>query len=181
MAVSRERHTRLANAVEAPYNAYTSKCENRMDLPTKPRHAIAAPPLPCLCASLRRGARAISPLYDAALRAVGLRSTQNTLLQVLTGQKAITQAQLGSLLALDTTTLSRTLRPLEQRGWIRRLPGRDRRERYLALTPGGRRQAERARPHWQRAEEHMRRRLGAAEWGRIMGALLRVTRAMQET
>lgn len=151
-----------------------------MDLPAKRGRGTAVPPLPCLCATLRRAARAVSQEYDAELRAVGLRSTQHTLLQVLSGQEAITQARLGSLLALDPTTLSRTLRPLERQGWIRRLPGTDRRERRLALTPRGRRQTERAHAHWQRAQERVRSRLGAAQWKQIMGALLRVTRAMQQ-
>ncbi len=152
-----------------------------MDLPTRPRDAADVPPLPCLCASLRRAARAVSQLYDFDMRATGMRGTQHTLLQVLQTREGISQKELGRRLALDTTTLSRTLRPLEKRGWIRSLPGEDRRERRFALTPAGRRQLERARPHWQRAQERLRRRLGAAQWEKVMAALLQVARAAQET
>jgi DNA-binding MarR family transcriptional regulator len=150
-----------------------------MELPTTQRDAAEVPPLPCLCASLRRAARAISQLYDRELRATGLRSTQHTLLQVLAGNEGIAQKQLGELLALDTSTLSRTLRPLEKRGWIRSLPGEDLRQRRFALTPRGRRQLERARPHWDRAQERVRTQLGPAEWDEVMAALLRVTGAVE--
>lgn len=152
-----------------------------MKLRTNQTGPPAVLPLPCLCASLRRAARAVSQLYDADLRAAKMRTTQHTLLQVLLAREGITQKELGERLALDSTTLSRTLRPLEQRGWIRSLPGEDRRERRLALTPAGRRQLERARPHWQRAQERLRKRLGAAEWNQVMAALVRVTGATRET
>ncbi len=151
-----------------------------MDLPTQPRKAADVPPLPCLCASLRRAARAVSQLYNAEMRAAGLQTTQHTLLHILQAREGITQKELGRRLALDTTTLSRTLRPLERRGWIRSQPGTDRRERRLALTLAGRRQVERGRPHWHRAQERMRERLGAAQWEQVMGALLRVTQATHE-
>src|SRR5437773_5124559 len=91
---------------------------------------LAPSPLPCACANMRRAARAMTQLYDAALRPSRLRITQFTLLQVLerTGEP-MTQGALGDLLALDTTTLSRTLRPLERAKWIRRVEGGDARER----------------------------------------------------
>lgn len=152
-----------------------------MKLRTNQTGPPAVLPLPCLCASLRRAARAVSQLYNADLRAAKMRTTQHTLLQVLQAREGITQKELGEVLALDSTTLSRTLRPLAKRGWIRSLPAEDRRERRLALTPAGRRQLERARPHWQRAQERLRKRLGAAEWEQVMAALVRVTGATRET
>ena len=151
-----------------------------MDLPTSRRDDVEVPPLPCLCASLRRAARAISQLYARELRAAGLRSTQHTLLQVLAAREGIAQKQLGQLLALDTSTLTRTLRPLEKRGWIRTLPAEDLRQRRFALTPRGRRQLDRARPHWERIQDRVRRELGSTEWEEVMAALLRVTRAAEE-
>jgi len=71
---------------------------------------------------MRRAARAVTQLYDAALRPSGLRITQFTLLQVLaTAGAPVTQGALGDFLAVDSTTLSRTLRPLERAKWIRRV------------------------------------------------------------
>ena len=81
--------------------------------------------LPCACANLRRAARAVTQLYDEELRGSGLKSTQFTLMQVLSEVAGTTQGGLGDFLALDSTTLTRTLRPLIRRGWVRGKPGRD--------------------------------------------------------
>ncbi len=70
--------------------------------------------LPCACANLRRADRAVSQFYDAALRPSGLRITQFTLLQALTLASGISQKQLGELLQIDSTTLTRTLAPLRE-------------------------------------------------------------------
>ncbi len=134
-------------------------------------------PLPCLCASVRRATRAVTRLYDEMLRPAGLRTTQFTLLQVLDRNTWITPSRLGEQLAIDNTTLSRTLRLLARRGWIASRPGEDRRERRLALTAAGRRRLARGRPRWQRAQVHLRQRLGRREWEQVMGALTRVTSA----
>lgn len=152
-----------------------------MRLRTRPTEVAEVAPLHCMCASLRRAARAVTQVYQAEVGVAGIQGTQFTILQVLNSREGITQGRLGEALDLDSTTLSRTLRLLEQRGWIRSLPGEDRRERRLALTPAGRRQLERVRPLWQRAHERLRRRLGAAEWEGLMAALVRVTRAARET
>lgn len=75
--------------------------------------------LPCACANLRRAARAVTQLYDQELRGSGLKSTQFTPLEALAEIPGTTQGGLGDLLALDSTTLTRTLRPLIRRGWVR--------------------------------------------------------------
>jgi len=152
-----------------------------MDLAPSRRNTVEIPRMPCLCATLRRAARAVTQFYDVDLRAAGMRGSQHSVLRVLENREGITQKELGRRLALDTTTLSRSLRPLAWRGWIHNLPGEDRRERRLGLTPAGRRQLERADAHWRRAQQRMRKRLGAAQWEQAMAALLRVTQAAQET
>jgi DNA-binding MarR family transcriptional regulator len=110
------------------------------------------PVLPCACANLRRASRAVTQLYDGELRATGVSMPQFTLLQVLAQVGSVTQGGLGRILVLDTTTLSRTLRPLEKNGWIRSRPGKDRRQRQIVLTPAGRSQFDRATAAWNRAQ-----------------------------
>lgn len=146
------------------------------------KHLMSAPrsivPLPCLCASLRRAARAVTQVYDRALRPVGLRATQLTLLQALERGEGITPSRLGMQLAIDATTLSRTLRPLQRRGWIASASATDRRERRLHLTPAGRRQLARVQKQWDGVQARLRKRLGRGEWRRIMAALEHVTAAV---
>jgi DNA-binding MarR family transcriptional regulator len=130
--------------------------------------------LPCGCANLRRAARAVTQLYDEELRRAGLNISQFTLLQVLFRVGEITQGGLGQLLVLDSTTLTRTLQTLEKKGWIRRRPGKDRRERQVVLTAAGRSRFRRAVPHWNRAQERLLAQVGRRRWTGLMRQLSHV-------
>jgi DNA-binding MarR family transcriptional regulator len=124
--------------------------------------------LPCACANLRRADRLVSQFYDDALRPSGLRITQFTLLQALTLAPDISQKQLAILLAIDSTTLTRTLAPLRRKGWLRSVSAADRRELRLSLTPAGRREYKRALPYWQTAQKNLQRALGTENWNRLI-------------
>lgn len=137
------------------------------------------PALACACASLRRAARAVTHLYEQELQGMGLRVTQLTLLQALERKGTSPQGGLGELLALDPTTLSRTLRPLERAGWIRASPGQDRREVRWRLTPAGRRRLARAQPAWERAQERFRAELRPKHWAFLVEDLPAVAAAAQ--
>ena len=129
---------------------------------------------------MRRATRAITQLYDAALRPTGLRITQFTLLQALDRAcEPMTQGALGDLLALDSTTLSRTLRPLEQAKWIHRVEGVDGRERRIELAPVGLRVLERATPAWERAQRRLRTDLGQRDWAALQKLLTSVVTAVR--
>jgi len=130
--------------------------------------------LPCACANLRRASRAVSLLYGAELSGSEMTIAQFTLLQVLSRTGEVTQSRLGAILVLDSTTLTRNLLPLERRGWIRRRPGRDRRERRIALTPAGRAAFRRAVPAWNRAQRAVRDGVGRERWRKLMAELTRV-------
>ena len=67
------------------------------------------PNLPCMCSSIRRASRALTQMYEQALRPLGLRSSQFTILQVLSRAGEVLQGQLGEMLAMDSTTLTRTV------------------------------------------------------------------------
>jgi len=138
------------------------------------RKRLGITPLPCACANLRRATRAVTQLYDTALRPMRIRITQFTLLQVLdrTGEP-MTQGALGELLAVDSTTLSRTLTPLERAKWIRRVEGGDGRERRVELAPQGRRMLARATPAWERVQRRLKTKLGARYWAGLQGLLTR--------
>ncbi len=143
---------------------------------------MPADPLPgldCACASLRRAARAVTRAYETELRDTGggLRATQFTLLQVLERMGSSPQSALGDLLALDSTTLTRTLRPLARAGWIRAGKGTDQREVRWSLTPAGRRRLARAQPAWERAQTQLRTRLGAKHWKLLVEDLATVAAA----
>ena len=120
---------------------------------------------------MRRASRALTQLYDGELRGAGLTIAQFTLLQVLFRRGEVTQGGLGQILVLDTTTLTRTLQPLERKGWIERRQGEDRRERRITLTKAGRARFRRAIPAWNRAQKVLRSRLGRPRWKELMADL----------
>jgi DNA-binding MarR family transcriptional regulator len=140
--------------------------------------AMANPPiLPCACANLRRAARAVTRLYDQELRGSGLNPTQFTLLMVLEIVGDVTQGELGRMLALDSTTLTRTLKLLLTRGSIRAVQRDDRRERHLSLTPSGRHRFHRAQPNWERAQKRLQQSMGQTNWAHLEEILAQVTQA----
>ena len=126
------------------------------------------PSLPCLCATLRRCTRALTQHYEDALRPFGLRGSQFTILQVLELAGGVAQGQLGEILAMDSTTLTRTLDIMERHGWITKRSGKDRRERLLRLAKAGQIQLNRALPAWQKVQSRLRRRLGDEHWEQLM-------------
>lgn len=130
--------------------------------------------LPCVCANVRRAARAVTSVYDDALRESGLRITQFTLLQALELTGATSQGDLGAVLAMDSTTLTRSLRPLIEEGWIHVVPGSDRRVRTLELTAAGRERLAGAHASWSTAQRRLRRALGTERWTRLQEDLVAV-------
>ncbi len=129
--------------------------------------------LPCMCASFRRASRALTQLYDDALRPLGLRVTQFTILQALSRTGQISQGELGHLLVMDSTTLTRTLRLM--RGWIEERPGKDRRERWLRLSAAGQKQLKRAEVPWQALQAQLRSRFGATRWNELQQAATEIS------
>lgn len=122
------------------------------------------PTLPCLCGNLRRASRALTQLYDEALRPTGLRATQFTVLQALSLAGEVSQRRLGEILAIDSTTLTRTLAVMSREGWIAERRGEDRRERRLRLSRSGESQLYRALPFWEKVQVSMRDQLGEQTW-----------------
>ena len=133
------------------------------------------PILPCMCASFRRASRALTQLYDQALRPVGLRATQFTILQALSLAGEVSQGGLAQILAMDSTTLTRTLRIMGREGWIAERRGADRRERLLRLANAGRHQFHRALPSWEKAQAQLGRQLGDKRWHALMKRTNEVT------
>jgi DNA-binding MarR family transcriptional regulator len=141
-----------------------------------PRNTVVR--LPCACANLRRADRVVTQFYDAVLRPSGLRVTQFTLLQALHHAPEISQKQLAELLAIDSTTLTRTLAPLRRKGWLHSEAGADRRELRLSLTAMGKREYERALPYWQSAQKRLQQALGKESWNHLMDAAVRTAGVM---
>jgi DNA-binding MarR family transcriptional regulator len=135
----------------------------------------------CACANLRRAARAVTQMYDAMLRPVGLRATQLPLLVVLQLRDSLPMTRLAETMLMDRTTLTRNLRPLERLGLIRIVPGKDLRVREVRITARGREVVATALPLWERAQARVARGLGARRLRRLLADLTAAATVAQGT
>jgi DNA-binding MarR family transcriptional regulator len=104
----------------------------------------------CLCLHVQRAARALARRFDQALRPVGLTNGQFSLMMSLNRPHPPDMGSVASLLAMDRTTLTAALKPLERRGLINIIPDpSDRRSRRLSLTPEGKTLLAAAVPIWE--------------------------------
>ncbi len=119
----------------------------RVDLPLETTHLVRDN---CLCLHVQRAARALARRFDDAFRPLGLTNGQFSLLMSLNRPQPPAMAEVASLLAMDRTTLTAALKPLQRRGLLKINPNpADRRARLLALTPRGQRLLASALPIWK--------------------------------
>ncbi len=137
----------------------------------------ALPAISCMCTNLRRASRAITQFYEQALRSTGLRSTQFAILQALTLTGDIAQGQLGHILALDSTTLTRTLAIMSRQGWLKRRRGSDRRKWHIGISSKGNAIFQHAFPLWESAQGELRNQLGDEQWKQLSALAHIVTNA----
>ena len=123
----------------------------------------------CVCFNIRKSARAITQLYEEALRPTGLRATQFTLLVATRVMGTGTINGLAKGLVMDRTTLTRNLQPLEKQGFIRIMPCKeDRREREVTLTLAGQEILSDALPLWKAVQETVVQALGQGRVTRLL-------------
>jgi DNA-binding MarR family transcriptional regulator len=114
----------------------------------------------CLCLHLQRAARVVARKFDEVFRPLGITQGQFSLLMSLNRPEPPTIGSVADLLAMDRTTLTANLKPLERRGLVRIKadPG-DRRSRRLSLTADGRTLLAEATPLWKRHHAALERLL----------------------
>lgn len=126
----------------------------------------------CLCLHVQRAARALARRFDNALRPLGLTNGQFSLMMSLNRPEAPPIGAVASLLAMDRTTLTAALKPLERRRLIKvTTDHEDHRTRLLELTTRGRKLLARAVPVWKRTHVAIEAGLGAGEPDRLRKSL----------
>jgi len=102
----------------------------------------------CNCLAARQAARYLTAVYDKALHPVGLRATQFSILHKLANHGPLSIGELAAAMAMDRTTLSSNLKPLERDGFINITPGIDRRAKNASITRAGSALHRKAFPLW---------------------------------
>jgi DNA-binding MarR family transcriptional regulator len=108
----------------------------------------------CLCLDVQRASRAVGRRFDEAFRPLGLNNWQFSLLMVLNRPTPPTMSSLAECLAMDRTTTTANLRPLERRGLVEvRRDEQDARVRRIVLTEAGRAVLAEAVDRWRAAND----------------------------
>lgn len=118
----------------------------------------------CACANLRRVTRIITRRFDEAMRSTGLRSTQMSILNEIARMGDAPVSQLAARLAMDASTLTRNLTPLEREGVIVAVKTQGGRRRRVRLTERGSEILQSAWPLWRQAQDDFEAAMGASRW-----------------
>jgi DNA-binding MarR family transcriptional regulator len=121
----------------------------------------------CACTRLRTAARLMTRAYDEALRPAGVTASQLAILAAVDVGEATSIAELSKRVAMDRTTLSRNLKPLEKARWIRLGAEGWKRSKTVHVTAEGRQRLTRATALWETVQAQFLKRFGKAEWTRV--------------
>jgi len=126
----------------------------------------------CLCLHVQRTARALARRFDEALRPLGLTNGQFSLMMSLNRPEPPGMTSVATLLAMDRTTLTAALKPLERRGLVTvaKDPA-DRRGRRLSLTPEGKTLLAAAVPVWEQTHRDVESQLKDADPDHLRNSL----------
>ncbi|MDW9827354.1 MarR family transcriptional regulator [Sinorhizobium meliloti] len=130
----------------------------------------------CLCLHVQRAARALARRFDEALRPLKITNGQFSLMMSLNRPDPPSMSAVAAVLAMDRTTLTAALKPLERRGIVESFadPGDRRLKRVRLTTEGGRLLAE-ALPIWKATHEALDERLGEGGAERLRADLIALT------
>ncbi|EQB18663.1 hypothetical protein RLDS_01740 [Sphingobium lactosutens DS20] len=128
----------------------------------------------CACTRLRTAARLVTRAYDDALRPSGINASQLAIMAAIDVSEAGSISELSNRLAVDRTTLSRNLKPLESAGYVRLGDEGWKRSKTVHMTAEGQRVLTEAKILWSAAQADFLDRVGAAEWQGIERGLKRI-------
>jgi DNA-binding MarR family transcriptional regulator len=121
----------------------------------------------CLLVRVRMLARAISAIYQREMRGCGLGVSQVNILVCVGKRGECSPSEVGRLLQMERSTVSRNLRPLVEAGWLRAHEAEGGRIARIRLTESGREKLRLALPEWRRAQAKVRGLLGEGGVGAL--------------
>lgn len=131
----------------------------------------------CMCGNVRMASRSLTSVYDEHLQPSGLRSTQLAVLWAVIAVSGATVGKIAKTIAMDNSTLTRTLKLLERDRLIALRTGADRRQKQVQATPRGRKAFSTAMPLWEAAQAAILKRLRGQRLSDINSLLLQLSYA----
>ncbi len=127
----------------------------------------------CLCLHAQRAARALARRFDAALKPAGLTNGQFSLLMSLNRPEPPPMGPVAQLLAMDRTTLTAALKPLQKRGLVSVEPDpKDKRGKRLRLTEEGLAMLVHALPIWTQTHVEVEAQIASGDANRLRQDLI---------
>ena len=115
----------------------------------------------CLLVRVRKLDRVLTRIYDAELRPFGLKASQLSLLVLVAKAGPIRRIEIGKILHLDPSTLTRNLKIMLSNGWIQEIAdGEDGRGLPVQITAQGRELLNEIGPAWRKAQTRTEKFLG---------------------
>ncbi|MEM7367896.1 MAG: MarR family winged helix-turn-helix transcriptional regulator [Bacteroidota bacterium] len=118
-------------------------------------------PMLCINAKLRRLHRLINSAYQQKINPFGLRGSMLSILFIIGKNPGISQKPISDMLVLDASTMSRDLKKLIEKGWVRSTRGVDSRQSRLELTEAGFDLLEQVAPVWEGLHKKVEDLIGA--------------------
>lgn len=128
----------------------------------------------CAAFNFRRTARAFTRLYDEALQPTGIRSTQFAILVGLKKLEPVPIGELGRILGIDRTTMTRSLRLLRVEGLLTISKRAEKRQRFVSITAKGVKTLEQAVPVWREVQARFVNTIGKDYWRDLRNELERL-------
>lgn len=141
-----------------------------MTSPPTPPSAAAEIGEFCAAGRVRKLSRAVSAIYDEALRPHGIRVSQLTILALVSALRQAAPSDLERYLLMDRSTVSRNVKRMCDPGWLETVPAPDARSHFIVATNRGQELLERALPDWREAQRQARALLGDEGFDAIVQA-----------
>jgi len=129
---------------------------------------------PCVCTSVRRASRILARAYDASLSESGMNVTQLAVMRAILRHPGEPLTKVAEDLAMDRTSLYRTLLPMQRLKWVRLKEGRDRRSLAAAVAEAGKIALARADSGWARTQTAIIQQFGPGSWKSFVSELNRL-------
>jgi MarR family transcriptional regulator, organic hydroperoxide resistance regulator len=130
----------------------------------------------CACGNVRRTNRALTQFYDQHLKPSGLRATQFSLLLNISLHHGIMAGELGEILIMDQTTVTRNLEALRKLGYIDMArETSDARKKHITVTSKGAAVMNGAMPLWEGAQAVIEAGLGNDRFREFLKTLAQIS------
>ncbi len=118
----------------------------------------------CVGFNFRRLTRIITGLYDTSLKEAGITTTQFSLLAMISRHEPVKVTELAEILAMDRTTVTRTINLMEKHNYLEIKSGYDRRTKIITISSKGWEKFAEAYPLWEKVQSKITNLFGEDKW-----------------